>query len=157
MDLINFGLDIFYGKDKLGFLGSVHPALLKKMDISDPVFYGELSWTRIIALLNPAVSVSYKEVPRFPEVRRDLALLLDKKVRYSELEKLAFETERKLLKEVNLFDVFEGEKISAGKKSYALRFILQDETATLTDQQVDKTMERLMKAYHEKLGAQIRS
>jgi phenylalanyl-tRNA synthetase beta chain len=101
-------------------------------------------------------NITYKEVSKFPEVRRDLALLLNKTVKYSEVEELAYTTERKLLKAVNLFDIYEGDKVEAGKKSYAVSFTLQDEQSTLTDKQVDAVMQKLIKVYAEKLGASIR-
>ncbi|MCC7302345.1 MAG: phenylalanine--tRNA ligase subunit beta [Bacteroidia bacterium] len=156
-DLYAYGLELRSGKQPIGHLGSVASKHLKKFDISEPVFSAELNWTLIFQLLRGNSEVVFHEVPVYPEVQRDLALLLDRKVKYAELEKLAFDTEKILLKEVHLFDVFEGEKIGKDKKSYALRFVLQDEKATLTDKQVEKTMERLVNAYKEKLGADIRS
>jgi phenylalanyl-tRNA synthetase beta chain len=96
------------------------------------------------------------ELPRFPEVRRDLALLIDQSVTFSQIEKLSFRTEKKLLRRVGLFDVFEGDKIGAGKKSYALSFILQDEEKTLTDKEIDKAMERLIKVFITTFNARIR-
>jgi phenylalanyl-tRNA synthetase beta chain len=98
----------------------------------------------------------YTDVPKFPEVKRDLALLIDKAVQFEQLENLAYQSEKSVLKSVSLFDVYEGEKLPDGKKSYALSFILQDETATLTDKQIEKIMEKLIKVYQEKAGAEIR-
>jgi phenylalanyl-tRNA synthetase beta chain len=95
-------------------------------------------------------------MPKFPEVRRDLALLLDKSVTFAKLEKLAFETEKRLLRKLSLFDVYEGEKISDDKKSYALSFILQDENKTLKDEEIDRIMNNLIHAFQEKLNARIR-
>lgn len=100
--------------------------------------------------------IQYQELPKFPEVRRDLALLIDSSVKYEQIRKLAFETERKLLKSVNLFDVYQGKNIPEGKKSYAISYILQDESKTLTDEQIDRTMKRLIDVYVRELGAQIR-
>jgi phenylalanyl-tRNA synthetase beta chain len=94
--------------------------------------------------------------PKFPEVRRDLSMLLDRKVAYSELEKIAYASEPKLLRGVNLFDVYEGDKIEAGKKSYAVSFLLRDDEATLQDKQIDGVMDKLMKQFESKLGAVIR-
>ena len=99
----------------------------------------------------------YTEVPKFPEVRRDLAMLIDRSVKFDQLEQLAFQAEKGLLKNVNLFDVYEGDKLPEGKKSYALSFTLLDENATLTDKQIEKIMEKLIKTYQEKVGAEIRS
>jgi len=100
--------------------------------------------------------VSYKEVPKYPEVRRDLALLVDQKVKFEDLQKMAFKTERNILKEVSLFDVYEGDKIEKDKKSYALSFILQDDRKTLTDKVIDKAMRKLQSVYEREVGAVIR-
>lgn len=100
--------------------------------------------------------VQYSEISKYPEVKRDLALLLDVNVIFAEIEKIAFDTERKLLKSVNLFDVYEGKNLEAGKKSYAVSFILQDETKTLTDNQIDAIMKKLLGNFEGKLGAKLR-
>jgi phenylalanyl-tRNA synthetase beta chain len=97
-----------------------------------------------------------QDVPKFPEVRRDLSLVIDKRVTFDEIHNLVLSTEKQLIKTVIVFDVYEGEKIPADKKAYALGFTLQDEEKTLTDQEIDKTMERLMDAFQQKLGAIIR-
>ena len=98
----------------------------------------------------------YKEISKYPEVRRDLALLLDEKVTFADLYKVAYATEKDLLKHVNLFDVYQGDKLPEGKKSYALSFVLQDNNKTLTDKQIDKTMQRLQDAFEKQLGATLR-
>ena len=103
-----------------------------------------------------SAKVSYKELSKFPAVRRDLALLLDKNVQFAEIEKIAYETEKKLLKEVELFDVYEGKNLEAGKKSYAVSFLLQDESQTLNDKMIDKIMSKLVKNLEDKLGAKLR-
>jgi len=100
--------------------------------------------------------VNFKELTKFPAVKRDLALLLDKKVQFAEIEKIAYETEKKLLKEVSLFDVYEGKNLEAGKKSYAVSFTLQDENATLNDKQIDKIMQKLITNLQNKLDAKLR-
>ena len=100
--------------------------------------------------------ITYVDIPKFPEVRRDLALLLDKNVTFAEIEKIAYETEKKLLKRVNLFDVYEGKNLPIGKKSYAVSFILQDSEKTLKDAQIDAIMQRLIKNLTEKIGASLR-
>lgn len=156
-DLFRYGLEVHTGKQLIGSLGAVSPVLLKRADIAVPVFFAQLNWTLMLLALKGSSELIYKEVPVYPEVQRDLALLLDRKIRFAELEKLAFETERVLLREVCLFDVFEGEKTGKDKKSLALRFVLQDPSATLTDKQVEKVMEKLMNVYREKMGAEIRS
>ena len=103
-----------------------------------------------------SVKISYTEISKVPAVKRDLALLLDKKVQFAEIEKIAYDTEKKLLKEVSLFDVYEGKNLEAGKKSYAVSFLLQDETQTLNDKMIDKIMSKLVKNLEEKLDAKLR-
>ena len=117
--------------------------------------YADINWDTLISSL-PVKDLEYRELPKFPEVRRDIALLIDRSVSWSEIEKLAYETEKRLLKKVGLFDVFEGEKIESGKKSYAVSFILQDEGKTLTDSEIDKVIKKLIRVFEEKLDAQIR-
>ena len=101
-------------------------------------------------------TVSYKEISKVPAVKRELALLIDKKVQFAEIEKIAYETDKKLLKSVELFDVYEGKNLEAGKKSYAVSFMLQDENATLNDKQIDKCMQKLIGNLQNKLGAVLR-
>lgn len=141
---------------KLVELGFVKKSILKRFDIRHNVFFADFNWDDLVNFSKSAV-VRFREIGKFPEVRRDLALVVDKKVKYELLESLAFQTEKKLLKQVNLFDVYEGDKIEPGKKSYAISFILLDNDATLTDKQVDNVMEKLIKTYKEKVGAKIRS
>jgi phenylalanyl-tRNA synthetase beta chain len=154
-DLFSLGMSYSSDKKKLVELGIVSKPILKMMDIKQDVLFADFNWDAI-AEVSKKANVMYAEVPKFPEVRRDLALLIDKAIKFEQLEQLAFQSEKKLLKAVNLFDIYEGDKLPAGKKSYALSFILQDENATLTDKQIDKTMETLMKNYQEKVGAEIR-
>lgn len=135
-------------------LGIVKNACLKAFDISQPVYYAELYWDQVISLFSGGIQ--YKELSKFPAVRRDLSLLLDRAIQYNEIEKTAFEAERNYLTAVNLFDVYEGDKIEAGKKSYALSFTLVNETETLTDKQIEKSMSRIMEQLEQKLGAVIR-
>lgn len=142
------------GKKVLAVMGVVNHKLQKKFDIAQPVWYAELY---LETLYKPAFApVSYEEPAKFPAVKRDLALLIDKVVTYAQLEKLAYDTERKLLKEVSLFDVYEGDKLPAGKKSYALSFTLLNAEATLTDKQIEGSMEKLQKAFEKEFGASIR-
>jgi phenylalanyl-tRNA synthetase beta chain len=136
-------------------MGKLNSAVLKSFDIKQDVYYAEINWLPLLKEVNPE-NVKYSEVPRFPEVRRDLALLLDKPVTFAAVESLAYRIGKGLLKAVNLFDVYEGEKIEAGKKSYAVSFILQDLQKTLTDQEVDKMMKRLAESFEKELGAQVR-
>jgi phenylalanyl-tRNA synthetase beta chain len=149
---------IKYSSGKIAFsiLGKVKRSILKDLDIKQEVYYAGVDWEQVMRLVNDH-KVEFTEVPRFPEVRRDLALLVDKAIRYEQLEQLAFQTEKKILRKVNLFDVYEGDKIEKGKVSYALSFILQDEEATLTDKQIEGVMQKLQKTFEEKAGAKIRS
>jgi phenylalanyl-tRNA synthetase beta chain len=140
--------------EKLVTLGLLSQSILKKMDLRQEVFYADLNWTILLSKID-ASDRSISELPKFPEVRRDLALEVNRSVTYAQIENLAFITEKQLLKEVGLFDVYEGEKIEAGKKSYAVFFILRDDQKTLTDAEIDKTMNRLIKAYTEKLNARV--
>lgn len=154
-DILSQGLAISHNKKTVVEFGSVSKSLLKYMDIKQDVFYADFKWDSILESLKK-VNIMYSEVPKFPEVRRDLALLIDKAIRFEQLEQLAYQSEKSLLKAVNLFDVYEGDKLPAGKKSYAISFTLQDENATLTDKQIEKIMEKLVKVYKEKTGAEVR-
>jgi phenylalanyl-tRNA synthetase beta chain len=140
---------------KLAVYGVVHPKLAKKMDIDQEVFYADIDWSALLKEISKQ-KVSYSEISKYPEVKRDLALLLDKSVNFAEIEKIAFDTERKLLKKVSLFDVYEGKNLEAGKKSYAVSFLLQDETKTLTDTQIDGIMKKMLSNFESKLDAKLR-
>ena len=129
--------------------------LLKAFDIDNEVYYADLNWKELMKAIR-SVKISYKEISKFPAVKRDLALLLDKNIQFAEIEKIAYETEKKLLKEVELFDVYEGKNLEAGKKSYAVSFLLQDENQTLNDKMIDKIMSKLVKNLEDKLGAKLR-
>ncbi len=135
--------------------GVVNSNLTKDFDIKADVFFAEIEW-EILMKQSTKNKISYTELPKYPEVRRDLALLLDTTVKYEHVRKLAYATERKLLRNVNLFDVYQGKNLPEGKKSYAVSFTLQDESKTLTDEQIDRTMKRLIDAYTKELGAQLR-
>lgn len=143
------------GKKKVVEFGEVKKSVLKKSDIEQNVFYADFDWDEILNQIKK-VSVKYTEVPVYPSVRRDLALLVDKQVRYADIKELALKTERNLLKEVNLFDVYEGKNLEPGKKSYAVSFIIQDEKATLNDKTISKVMEKVAATLKENLGATIR-
>ena len=143
------------GGKRLATFGIVTKKLLKAFDIDNEVYYADFNWKELLKAIRN-VKVSYTEISKFPAVKRDLALLLDKKVQFAEIEKIAYETEKKLLKEVSLFDVYEGKNLEAGKKSYAVSFLLQDENAPLNDKQIDKIMSKLVKNLEDKLGAKLR-
>ena len=143
------------GGKRLATFGVVTKKLLKAFDIDNEVYYADLDWKELVRAIR-SVKVSFKEISKFPAVKRDLALLLDKNIQFAEIEKIAYETEKKLLKEVELFDVYEGKNLEAGKKSYAVSFLLQDETQTLNDKMIDKIMSKLVKNLEDKLGAKLR-
>ena len=129
--------------------------LLKAFDIDHDVFFADFNWDELMKAIRN-VKVSYTEISKFPAVKRDLALLLDKKVQFAEIEKIAYETEKKLLKSVELFDVYEGKNLEADKKSYAVSFLLQDENATLNEKQIDKIMQKLIANLQNRLNATLR-
>ena len=143
------------GGKRLATFGIVTKKILKAFDIDNEVYYADLNWKELMKAIR-SVKISYTEISKFPAVKRDLALLLDKKVQFAEIEKIAYDTEKKLLKEVSLFDVYEGKNLEAGKKSYAVSFLLQDETQTLNDKMIDKIMSKLVKNLEEKLDAKLR-
>lgn len=151
----SYGLSYALKNKHLVSFGLVDKSICKKLDVNTEVFYADFNWDNVLSLVGKT-KLEFTEIPKFPAVRRDLALLLDKKVTYKELEELAYSAERKLLKDVNLFDIYEGDKLEAGKKSYAVSFMLQDEEATLNDKQIDNVMQKLIKTYTEKLGAVLR-
>lgn len=136
-------------------LGIVCNKLLKRVDVAGEVYFAEINWTTLMKLTRKN-KVEYTELSKYPAVSRDLALLIDKQTEFSQIEKTAFQTEKKLLKRVELFDVYEGKNLPEGKKSYAVNFILQDEQKTLNDKQIDGIMQKLIKNLTEKLGAELR-
>lgn len=155
-DLYDAGLSITTTSGRqLGTLGIVNHKICKAMDIDFEVYYAELSWTLLMKETKKN-KVTFSEISKFPAVKRDLALLIDKSVKFAEIEKIASDSERKLLKEVSLFDVYEGKNLPAGKKSYAVSFYLQDETKTLNDKQIDAIMKKIQTNLEQKLGAQLR-
>ncbi|MFC2176133.1 phenylalanine--tRNA ligase subunit beta [Bacteroidota bacterium] len=139
----------------LAKFGSVRASILSAFDIEQEVFFAHFDWTKVLKL-SALNAFEVTELPKFPSVRRDLALFVDKTVKYGQLEQLAYQTERKLLKAVDLFDVYEGKGVPEGKRSYALSFILQDENATLNDKTIDKTMSRLQQRFEKEVGAELR-
>ena len=140
---------------QIGMMGVVNSKLLKAFDIDNPVYYADLDWSMLLKL-NKQYKPVINDLPKFPEVKRDFALLVDKSVKFADLAKAAIATEKKLLKAVNLFDVYEGKNLEAGKKSYALSFILQDTENTLKDKQIEAIMAKLQKVFEEKFDAKLR-
>lgn len=155
-DIYAAGLSITTASGRqLGTMGIVSPKICKELDIDTEVYYAELSWTLLMKETKKS-KVTFSEISKFPAVKRDLALLLDKKVQFAEVEKIATDSDRKLLKGVELFDVYEGKNLPAGKKSYAVSFYLQDEGKTLNDKQIDAIMKKIQTNLEQKLGAQLR-
>lgn len=152
--LFDYGSKIVANGKEVGKLGKVKAHLLKDFGVKQDLFYGELYTSLLFNAASPKLVI--KDVPKFPEVKRDLSLVLDAPVKFNQIQELVMQTEKKLVKEVVAFDVYEGDKIPSGKKAYALSFTLIDENKTLTDQEIEKTMERLMTAFEQKLGAVIR-
>ena len=136
-------------------MGTVCHKLLKKMDIDQDVFFADINWDNVMRAINKN-EVLYHDISKFPSVSRDLALLIDKSVEFEQIEQIAHQTEKKLLKSVELFDVYEGKNLPEGKKSYAVNFILQDETKTLNDKQIEAIMTKLINNLKQKLGAELR-
>ncbi len=149
------GLDYFNNKGQILEIGEISSSVLNKFDIDQKVFYANFDWDLVFEETRKQ-KIYYTPIPKFPEVRRDLALLLDSSVPYAVVEKLGYQAGQKLLKEINLFDVYEGKNIEPGKKSYAVSFILQDEEKTLTDKVIDRTMKKLMATFEKELNAVIR-
>jgi len=144
------------GKGKsLGVIGIVSKKLLKVQDINTDVYFAELNWDNLMKEIKKH-SITFSEISKFPSVKRDLALLLDKNIQFDQIEKIAYKAERKLLKNVSLFDVYEGKNLPEGKKSYAVNFVLQDEEKTLNDKQIDAIMQKIQKSLESELGAQLR-
>ena len=143
------------GGKLMATVGIVSKKIAKAFDIDNEVYYADINWKNVLQAIK-SVKVSYTELSKFPSVKRDLALLLDKNVQFADIERIAYECERKLLKAVELFDVYEGKNLEPGKKSYAISFILQDEEKTLNDKQIDKIMSKLIASYEKQLGAKLR-
>ena len=143
------------GGKKLIEMGIISKKLQKQFGLDNPVYYAELNWTALMKVIKKN-EVLYTEISKFPAVSRDLALLVDNTVEFAQIEQIARQTEKKLLKKVELFDVYEGDKLPAGKKSYAVNFILQDEEKTMGDKQIDAIMQKLISNLKKQLGAELR-
>lgn len=152
--LFDYAAALMIGDQVVGKTGKVKSTLLKDFGIKQEIFFAELDTSLLFSRANPKLVI--QEVAKFPEVKRDLSLVLDAPVIFDEIRKLILDTEKRLIKNIGVFDVYEGENIPKGKKAYALSFTLQDETKTLTDEEIEKTMQRLMAAFERKLGAVIR-
>ncbi|WP_373017310.1 phenylalanine--tRNA ligase subunit beta [Muriicola sp.] len=149
------GITFSKGNSDLVSLGVISNAVQKRLDIKQQLLYADFDWEVLCALV-ARNEIVYKPIPKFPSVRRDFALLLDQDVPFSKLEELAYRTEKKLLKQLSLFDVYTGSKLPKGKKSYAVSFTLQDDTKTLTDKQIDKIMNKIKSVFEKEVGAELR-
>ena len=154
-DIFNPGIAYVLNNKKFVDFGAVNKKLLQKHDINSDVFYADFNWNNVIDLIK-VYKITYNEIPKYPEVKRDLALLLDQHIHFEQIKKLAYKTEKKLLKKVSLFDIYKGKELEKDKKSYAVSFILQDKNKTLTDEQIDEIMNNFIKAFEKDLGAKIR-
>ncbi|GAA4319254.1 phenylalanine--tRNA ligase subunit beta [Pontixanthobacter gangjinensis] len=154
-DIFSEGLQLSNKKSKLVEFGVVKKSVLKKFDIDQEVIFADFNWDEVIEITKQQ-KTSYAPIPKYPSVRRDFALLLDQSVTYDEIEQIARQTEKKMLTDVNLFDVYEGKNLPEGKKSYAVSFMFQDENKTLTDKQVDKMMKKLQHRFEKELKAELR-
>jgi phenylalanyl-tRNA synthetase beta chain len=153
-DVFAEGIAISLGKETVVELGVVKKSILKHFGIKQEVFFADFNWAAILKLVSN--KIKYTEIPKYPEVRRDLALLIDQAVTYESIYTIARQTEKSLLKNIDLFDVYEGQNLPEGKKSYALSFSIQDSSKTLTDEQIDKIMNKLQKNFETELGAVLR-
>jgi phenylalanyl-tRNA synthetase beta chain len=153
-DIFSEGIALAIGNDTIVEFGTIKKSVLKHFDIKQDVFFADFNWGAIIKLVTG--KIKYTEISKFPEVRRDLALLVDHAVSFESIYTVAKQTEKSLLKDVSLFDVYEGNNLPEGKKSYAVSFMLQDSTKTLTDEQIDKIMGKIRQNLEKETGAQLR-
>ena len=154
--LFEDGVSLVQGKRSVAQMGAVSAKLLKAFDVRQPVWYADIVWEKVVTMI-PRKATTYTAAEKYPSVRRDLSLLLNKAVRFDQLVRQSFQAERKLLRAVNLFDVYEGKNLEADKKSYALSFTLQDSTKTMTDDQVEQAMSRILAALQKESGASLRA
>lgn len=153
-DVFAEGIALFFGPEKIVDFGTVKKSIAKAFDIKQEVFYADFNWNAILKLVGG--KIKFSEIPKYPEVRRDLALLVDQSVQFESIYKIAQQTEKSLLKKIDLFDVYEGKNLPEGKKSYAVGFTIQDSTKTLTDVQIDKIMLKLQHNFETELNAVLR-
>ncbi|TVZ59977.1 phenylalanyl-tRNA synthetase beta subunit [Flavobacteriaceae bacterium MAR_2010_105] len=154
-DVFSEGLSLSHGKTTLVEFGIVQKKILKHFGISQEVLFADINWDNVIQF-SKNNTVVFKDIPKYPKVRRDFALLLDDKVTFDQIHTIATQTEKQLLKDVDLFDVYQGKNLPNGKKSYAVSFTIQDENKTLTDKQIDKIMKKLQDKFEKELGAELR-
>ncbi len=153
-EIFAFGKDYVLRNKVLVSFGLINKNLLQKADLKQPVFYAEFDWALLMKMYS--VEVKFFEIPKYPEVRRDLSLVLEKSVKFEDIKRIAFATEKKILKSVNVFDVYTGDKLKESQKSYSVSFVLQDQEKTLNETQIEKTMDRFMLSFEKEIGAIIR-
>jgi phenylalanyl-tRNA synthetase beta chain len=153
-DVFAEGIAVACGNDILLEFGTIKKSILKHFDIKQEVLFADFNWNLILKLISN--KIKFTDIPKYPEVRRDLALLVDNSVTFDTIYDIARQTEKSLLKDINLFDVYQGKNLPEGKKSYAVSFTLQDNTKTLTDEQIDKIMNKLQKNLESEVGASLR-
>ncbi|RZJ27283.1 MAG: phenylalanine--tRNA ligase subunit beta, partial [Flavobacterium sp.] len=153
-DVFAEGIAIVSGNETLVEFGSVKKSILKEFDIKQEVLYADFNWNLVLKLISN--KIRFADIPKYPEVRRDLALLVDEDVTFDSIYKVARQSEKSLLKDINLFDVYSGNNLPEGKKSYAVSFTIQDTSKTLTDDQIDKIMRKLTQNLESELGASLR-
>ncbi|KAF0235960.1 MAG: phenylalanyl-tRNA synthetase beta [Prolixibacteraceae bacterium] len=154
-ELFTEGLCYSFNNKTLLNFGIVAKKWLKKFDLENPVYFADFNWDNVL-ILHKRHKVVFEELPKFPAVRRDLALLIDKNIKFGQIKETAYKAERKILREVDLFDVYEGKGVPEGKKSYAVSFILRDDKGTLSDKLIEKTMQKLVGQFNRELGAELR-
>ncbi|WP_026704993.1 phenylalanine--tRNA ligase subunit beta [Flavobacterium soli] len=153
-DVFAEGVAVVLGNETIVEFGTIKKSIAKEFDIKQEVFYADFDWNRILKLISN--KIKFTEIPKYPEVRRDLALLVDENIQFDAIYNIARQSEKGLLKGINLFDVYQGNNLPEGKKSYAVSFTIQDATKTLTDVQIDKIMSKLQKSFETELGAVLR-
>jgi phenylalanyl-tRNA synthetase beta chain len=153
-DPFQYGLKLSIGENIFGKIGKVNPSILKKIGINEEIYYADLNWDLLLSKTND--NIVFEEVSKFPEVRRDLSLLIDKDISFEQIKEVAEQRETYLVKDISVFDVYEGKNIGENKKAYAMSFLIQDKKKTLTDKIIDKVMNRLMNAFENELKATIR-
>jgi phenylalanyl-tRNA synthetase beta chain len=153
-DIFAEGLALAIGKEIIVEFGSIKKTVVKHFDIKQEVVYADFNWGKLQKYISN--KIKYTDIPKYPEVRRDFALLVDETIQFEQIFNLAKQTEKSVLKQVKLFDVYQGKNLPEGKKSYAVSFILQDDTKTLTDSQIDKIMGKLQSQFESQLGASLR-
>ena len=148
-------LTYLFNNEIIAEVGRISKKYLAQFDINQDVYYGHIEWDLVLKMIKNH-AISFHELPKYPSVRRDLALLLDRGIKFSQIRDIALQTERNILHDINLFDVYESDSLGNNKKSYAVSFILRDEMKTLTDKNIDKVMNNLIRAFEKELNAHIR-